>query len=1268
MVRAVHAAGIVDGVGVEPPALGRIFDAPQLGEAEIAAFADDPAPEVGAIDAHAVIGPVADIAVGFAPRLDIGADAAVPEQIDRRLEDQRDQFGRGRGLGVGAERLPRLRAQRDRLGGPRVDAAPGGQQRAVEIVPGRARQLEEPPALREGCCGVRVRVDEDMHVVEGGHEPDMRGEQHRIAEHIAAHVADADRAEAGRLAVHAELAEMALDRLPAAARGNAHALVVVALRAAGGEGVAEPEAVFRRHPVRNVGEGRGALVGRHHQIGVVAVMAHDMGRRGHPAAGQVVGNVQHAPDEGPVAGGALFLDGLAARRQRRPLREEAALGADRHDHRVLHRLGLGEPQHLGAEVLAPVRPAYAAARHRPAAQMHGLDARRIDEDLILRPRLRQFRNPLRVELEGEVGLRRAAGAGLEIVGAQRGADRAQIAAQDPVLVEIRHLFQRRLDPGRDLERGVEARRPGPPVRPGGVEADREQFDQHPRDRGVGGERILDIGLAEGGPGLAQIFAIGAQHDDLAPADPGPQHQPVEAVILDLAGPDAGERLAEDPLDAVRLEIRAFPVQHPEIVQPHPGRAGALDLAGMFVLDLEAHILQHRQRVGERDRPAPELEQLEAQPPFPGFERPVKAHLDAVLPDALHLLDIEHRDAGGIDLAIVRAEGLPVAPEQAGAGLLAEAVEQGVAQIVRPCAADGPEPPFEVRQVVLRPVPGLDAHDEKQPRQHRFRQAHGELGIGRAERLFEDSLDDPPAARGVAVPRHEHDAGIEAPEPVRVDEQADALPFLQVQDSGRRLEQLPGRHLEQQFARKGIDDVLQRLGGVAVRRIAGAALQFGRLAPQQRDVARRAVEGFGGVEAEKAVFPDDRAAGVEPPEGDTVQMARPVDARAPVGAGDRQQFGRLRAARPRRRRVGHRRRPVLAAQQAQPGAGLGREPGLAAGPADAAGAVSEEGEMVVLEPFEERLHLLPLAACDRCRQRVQLLDGEAHPPAHGAPVLDRDLHIAQRGQHLGRKRIEHAAFRLPVGLDMDRRLDAGLPAAAGVLDRQHRLQAPRAAAAHAQHRVDDEVAGIAARIEHHAHGIDQERQVVGDDLDDGVRRLPAMLLDFGVVNADLCLAGGALAGEVEMRHRRPVKVVRPAFGQVFLRDAGIVEGDERKRRLELAAAQPPARECGDVLEQFGLLRIGPHRHGRPPCRAVRAGRPQTASRRSGRGPEQGRPRSMAAPHINTFPPACGSLPHPIPGAARVRRQAPPRIRSRPKPAPLRAGRARRRCSRAAIPVV
>ena len=123
------------------------------------------------------------------------------------------------------------------------DPAAGGDQAAVVVVPRRARQVEQPPPLGERRRGVRRRVEEDVPVVEGRDQPDVLGEQHAVAEDVAGHVADADDGEVLGLGVHAELAEVPLDRLPRALGGDAHRLVVVADRAAGGEGVAEPEAV-----------------------------------------------------------------------------------------------------------------------------------------------------------------------------------------------------------------------------------------------------------------------------------------------------------------------------------------------------------------------------------------------------------------------------------------------------------------------------------------------------------------------------------------------------------------------------------------------------------------------------------------------------------------------------------------------------------------------------------------------------------------------------------------------------------------------------------------------------------------------------------------------------------------------------------------------------------------------------------------------------------------------------------------------------------------
>ena len=222
-----------------------------------------------------------------------------------------------------------------------------------------------------------------MAVVVGGDEADLVAQQHPVAEDVAGHVADADRGELVDGRVHLELAEVALERLPRAARRDPQRLVVIALRAARGERVAQPEAVAHRRRGWRCRERRRALVGRHHQVGVVVVEhAHALGVHD-LALDEVVGEVEQAADEGDVA--ALDLGLQRGRVLGAPAQVEAALGAVGHDDRVLGHLRAHEPEDLGAVVHA-VRPAQAAARDLAAAQVDPLDLGRVDVDLEQRRR------------------------------------------------------------------------------------------------------------------------------------------------------------------------------------------------------------------------------------------------------------------------------------------------------------------------------------------------------------------------------------------------------------------------------------------------------------------------------------------------------------------------------------------------------------------------------------------------------------------------------------------------------------------------------------------------------------------------------------------------------------------------------------------------------------------------------------------------------------------------------------------------------------------
>ena len=103
---------------------------------------------------------------------------------------------------------------------------------------------------------------------------------------------------------------MPFDRLPGAPGGNTHFLVVIALTAAGGEGIAQPEAVLGCQCVSYIGKGGRTFVGGDHQIGIIAVVSNHIFRRHHLAVIEVVRDVEQPPDEGLIAGNAFLPQSL----------------------------------------------------------------------------------------------------------------------------------------------------------------------------------------------------------------------------------------------------------------------------------------------------------------------------------------------------------------------------------------------------------------------------------------------------------------------------------------------------------------------------------------------------------------------------------------------------------------------------------------------------------------------------------------------------------------------------------------------------------------------------------------------------------------------------------------------------------------------------------------------------------------------------------------------------------------------------------------------
>ncbi len=1084
VIGAVHAGRVVDGVGVDQAAGLGEFDAAVLRAAEVAAFAEHLAAQLVAVDAEGVARLVAHLDVALVAGLHISADAAVVEQVHRRLEDGVEQLVGRHGGGLGADDGARLRAQGNGLGAARENATALADEALVVVVPAGARQFEQALALGKAGRNVGARVDEDVTVVERQHQLDLAGQQHAVAEHIARHVADAGHCEGLGLCVHAQAAEVALDRLPRAARGDAHLLVVVAHRAAGGERVAQPEAVGRAHAVGDVAEGGRALVGGDHQVGVVLVVSHHIGWRHHRTLDHVVGDIQQAGQEGLVAGHAFGKKSLALAGKRGLLEHEAALGAHRHNHRVLHHLRLHQAQDLGAEIFAPVGPAQATARDLAATQVHTLDARGVHPDLEQGFGFGHVGDVARAELEAH-----ALFAALVGVGAQRGLDGAQELAQHTVFFQTGHVgqsgFQR-------LHLGADAL--GARIRLRRVEADGEQLGQALRDRGVLVECFFDVALAEREAQLLEVTHVGAQHGNGAGIEFGGEHQAVERIALHLLTPDRVEQFFEAELEAIHVQ-RLGKLQAP-VVDPV---AGCSEVVRMLVEDASPHGLHHRHGVRQGDL-------------LRGVG--LQAHLPLTLVELERegVLFAQSAEHGGVTGGGVGVEMLAVSGGERGhhrlqpAGVATAVGEQHGVHTVHPALAGLGHTGFELDQIDLRGQLVVGAHDVVDARERAVGEHGGELDRRRVEDLGEDRPELHPQLGGVHIARHINQQRRQAAEGAAAHEETHTLALLQAQDAHGVLLQRGGVDLQHLVARVGLQDGLQGLVRMAARDHAGMGHHLCHMLAHHRDLLDRRGIRRRGIQAHETAFAHQLAAGVQALDADDIQPGRAVHGGAAHRLGGQHQTG-----------VGHK---LLC--------GLGRQNLGARGLEQAQRRArhrhqhlalelvvfgGQKGEVALFEPGQEGLGFVGHRGVQRGEAGVEHL----HAREHGAPVLHGQADILQGVLNGFAQRKRLGVGGKPVALDQDARdhlplASAGLCSADDLHDMAGRV------ARDAQQGMDDPVQGAPASVDRHAHRVHQKRQVGVHDLQH-VRAALGCLLPGQVqdLNAHLARCRGAQQGLVGSGH-------------------------------------------------------------------------------------------------------------------------------------------------------
>ena len=383
--------------------------------------------------------------------------------------------------------------------------------------------------------------------------------------------------------------------------------MVIADRAAGGEGVAEPVPVLKRQPVGDIRECRRALVGGDDEVGVIRVVAHRVrGRHDGPVRADIIGQVEQRVDEDFIGRDSLRHPRVAVGRGGEVLGDKAALGADWDDDRILDLLRFDEAENLSAEILRPVRPAQPAARHFAKTQVYALHSRRIDSDLEERARKRKINDPLALEFECDGFARLPRSVRLEKIRPDRRLREIEKTPENTVLIKARDGAQHGIDRGENGGLGG-----GSVTGQRGVETRMNQLHERLRDARMSAQSLPHIILGVADARLAQIERERAQHGYVAPAEPRLDHQSVITVAFRKSLEQRGEQCLDTGRKSFAVNGLARGMQQIHVMQPDRrgdfGVArrgtGRCYLKGPLADDLKAHMLHHRHALGEWHGPA-----------------------------------------------------------------------------------------------------------------------------------------------------------------------------------------------------------------------------------------------------------------------------------------------------------------------------------------------------------------------------------------------------------------------------------------------------------------------------------------------------------------------------------------------------------------------------------------------------------------------------------------------------------------------------------------
>ncbi len=359
--------------------------------------------------------------------------------------------------------------------------------------------------------------------------------------------------------------------------------------------------------------------------------------------------------------------------------------------------------------------------------------------------------------------------------------------------------------------------------------------------------------------------------------------------------------------------------------------------------------------------------------------------------------------------------------------------------------------------------------------------------------------------------------------------------------------------------------------------ARATLDFFDLAADERDDPHALAIHRGGVQAHETVFLDDFAVGVDLTDRHVVRVGRTVNTAWVRSLGERQQgrFAQVADG------------VVFDAQVivGQAGAqqfGQAEEGILVVLDVAAIGLigdheffVAEEGEVVAHQPFQEAFDFVLFIGVDGEGAVVELGEDVLHLGFHRFEIGDRDADFTENLFQLFAQHIQFGRVGAAIDFQVHQRFVQH--AFAGAALRKDFQQLALAATTYAEHGGLQGVDAVAATVQLGTDRVDQKWQVVVQDFDRGVGRLPAMTLVIRVVDAHLRLRVIEALKQAPRRKSTASEVGEATLSQLVQRNDA-EELFSEQRHLWQCLFTDVLRQCRlQLVLEVGFAGCGEERH-------------------------------------------------------------------------------------------